>query len=221
MTHPISGTPSPEKRTRDPKGTRERLVRAALELFTTEGYHSSTTPLIAARAGIAEGTIYRHFQSKEQLLNEIYRAAVRMLAATVTESATTHTCRERLDRIASIWQGIAKANPPLIRLVFATDTEGLLDSRSKTAFANMVEELEMVMAAGKSVGQVKIGSARIWADVWLRLVVLVLERTANGEWPADHPAPRQVFASAWAAICSPGESATTDRYNAPEDNRAR
>ena len=205
----------PGKRTRDPKGTRERLVRAALELFTTEGYHASTTPLIAARAGIAEGTIYRHFDSKEQLLNEIYRAAVRMLAATVTESSTTHVCRERLDRIAFIWQEIASANPPLIKLVFSADTEGLLDARSKLAFANMVEELEMVMAAGKSVGQVRAGSARIWADVWLRLVVLVLERTASGEWPADHPAPRQVFASAWAAICTADDPGPVRRFDMP------
>lgn len=208
MTHPAGGTPAQGKRTRDPKGTRERLVRAALELFTTEGYHASTTPLIAARAGIAEGTIYRHFESKEQLLNEIYRAAVRLLAATVTESAATRECRERLDRIASIWQEIARANPPLIKLVFSTDTEGLLDTQSRNVFAKMVEELETVMAAGKSVGQVRAGSARIWAHVWLRLVVLVLERTASGEWPADHPAPRQVFASAWAAICTPSEPAT-------------
>jgi AcrR family transcriptional regulator len=202
MTHLSGGTPVPGKRTRDPKGTRERLVRAALELFTTEGYHASTTPLIAARAGIAEGTIYRHFESKEQLLNEIYRAAVRLLAATVTESSTTPVCRERLDRIALIWQELARANPPLIKLVFSADTEGLLDSRSKLAFANMVAELEMVMAAGKSVGQVRAGSARIWADVWLRLVVLVLERAASDEWPADHPAPQQVLASAWAAIAA-------------------
>ena len=215
MTH-LSGGPSvPGKRTRDPKGTRERLVRAALELFTTEGYHASTTPLIAARAGIAEGTIYRHFESKEQLLNEIYRAALRMLSATVTESSSTPVCRERLDRIALIWQEIARANPPLIKLVFSTNNESLLDSRSKLAFANMVAEIEMVMAAGKSIGQVRAGSARILADVWLRLVVLVLERTASGEWPPDHPASRQVFDSAWAAICTQENAAAANRPETP------
>ena len=207
MTHQSDATPVPGKRPRNPKGTRERLVRAALELFTTQGYHASTTPLIAARAGIAEGTIYRHFESKEHLLNEIYRAAVRMLAKTVTDSATTRVCRERLDRIALIWREIAAANPPLIRLVFSTELEGLLDARSKSAFVDMVQELEAVMAAGKSVGHVRAGSAKIWADVWLRLVILVLERTASGEWPADHPASQQVLASAWSAICATGYSA--------------
>src|SRR5260370_7122915 len=57
--------------------TRERLVRAALELFTAQGYHETTTPQIAKKAGVAEGTIYRHFTSKQHCFNELYRAAAR------------------------------------------------------------------------------------------------------------------------------------------------
>ena len=190
----------PGKRTRDPKGTRERLVRAALELFTTQGYHASTTPLIASRAGIAEGTIYRHFESKEHLLNEIYRAAIRMLAAPVSESPNSRSCREHLDHIASVWREIANANPPLIKLVFATDLAGLLDERSNQAYDGLLRGIEAVIVSGKAAGEVRAGSAQVWADVWLRLAVLVLERTAGGEWPPDHPGPQQVLESAWGAI---------------------
>lgn len=49
--------------------TRQRLARAALELITTQGYHPTTTSQIARKAGIAEGTIYRHFLTKQHLLN--------------------------------------------------------------------------------------------------------------------------------------------------------
>src|SRR5256885_1851203 len=57
--------------------TRERLVRAALELFTAHGYHETTTPQIAKKAGVAEGAIYRHFTSKQHCFNELYRTAAR------------------------------------------------------------------------------------------------------------------------------------------------
>ena len=53
--------------------TRDRLLEAARDLFTTVGYHATTTPLLAKRAGVAEGTIYRHFPSKQALLNAAYQ----------------------------------------------------------------------------------------------------------------------------------------------------
>src|SRR3972149_2265285 len=114
MTHPPDApeTKTPTGRRRDPKGTRDRLVRAALELFTTQGYHASTTPEIAAKAGVAEGTIYRHFASKEQLLNEIYRAGVRVFTTIVRDTPAALPCADRLERIATGWGGGARQKPP-------------------------------------------------------------------------------------------------------------
>src|SRR5438445_13644702 len=66
--------------------THQRLVRAALELFTTQGYHGTTTPLIAKKAGVAEGSIYRHFDGKQHLLNELYRGAARWAGKLVKEA---------------------------------------------------------------------------------------------------------------------------------------
>src|SRR5260370_27125667 len=81
--------------------TRQRLVRAALELFTTRGYHDTTTPLLAKKAGIAEGTIYRHFDSKEHLLNELYRGAARWATKLVQDAARApRSPRERLHAAA-------------------------------------------------------------------------------------------------------------------------
>src|SRR5262245_14761416 len=101
MTHP---QPKPRTRRRDPKETRERLVRAALELFTTQGYYGSTTPQIAARAGVAEGTIYRHFNSKQHLLNEIYRGALLIFGEPLKEPMTELSCRGRLEKVALNWR---------------------------------------------------------------------------------------------------------------------
>ncbi len=200
MPHVKEEAATGTRRKRDPKGTRERLVRAALDLFTSQGYHASTTPQLAARAGIAEGTIYRHFDSKEQLLNEIYRAAVRLFTHPVRQVQSPLSCRDSLYQIASGWRELAQRNPPLIKLVFSTDLTGLLDARSRDARREFRIELEKVIAAGKSSGEVRAGSVEVWTDVWLRLVVLVLERTASKEWNLQHSASQQVFESAWDAI---------------------
>ena len=76
--------PTPSRR--DGEATRQRLLRAALDLYTTIGFRATTTPAIAARAGVAEGTIYRHFSGKEHLLNEVYRNAQRWGAGLVKEA---------------------------------------------------------------------------------------------------------------------------------------
>lgn len=48
--------------------TRERLLRAAREVFDEEGFRGATTRRIAARAGVNEVTLFRHFASKEELI---------------------------------------------------------------------------------------------------------------------------------------------------------
>jgi AcrR family transcriptional regulator len=52
--------------------TRRRLRSAALELFVEQGVAETTTRDLAKRAGIAEGTIYRHFESKDELVRDLF-----------------------------------------------------------------------------------------------------------------------------------------------------
>jgi len=48
--------------------TRERLERAALELFTEQGFANTTVPQITARAGLTTRTFFRHFTDKREVL---------------------------------------------------------------------------------------------------------------------------------------------------------
>jgi TetR/AcrR family transcriptional regulator, repressor of fatR-cypB operon len=52
---------------------REAILQAAVEVFAERGVNGVAVPEIAARAGVGTGTIYRFFESKEALVNELYR----------------------------------------------------------------------------------------------------------------------------------------------------
>src|SRR5688500_17570526 len=47
---------------------RERLVRAALDLFSEQGYENTTCAQIAERAGLTKSTYFRHFRDKREVL---------------------------------------------------------------------------------------------------------------------------------------------------------
>lgn len=51
--------------------TRDKILSAGLNLFSSKGFIATTTREIAREAGIAEVTLFRHFPSKEQLLEEV------------------------------------------------------------------------------------------------------------------------------------------------------
>jgi AcrR family transcriptional regulator len=172
---------------RDGDATRERLLRAALDLYTTTGFLGTTTPAIAARAEVAEGTIYRHFTSKEHLLNEAYRRAHHW-AFEMLEALESDRVRKGPDRLALLGrQIVAKAaqDPALIRMLLATAHGPFLDEPSQASRRRFREGIVQLVAMGKSDGQIRAGPAEVWAEVWLLLVGYAAERVASGEWTPD------------------------------------
>lgn len=64
-----AGAPKPPrgKRVENKEKTQNAILRAALELFAKKGFHRTTTKEISRRAGIAEGTLFNYFPTKEDL----------------------------------------------------------------------------------------------------------------------------------------------------------
>ncbi len=56
----------------DRRDKREAILAAALELFAERGFHGTAVPLVAEKAQVGAGTIYRYFPSKETLVTELY-----------------------------------------------------------------------------------------------------------------------------------------------------
>lgn len=55
------------------------MFSAALKIFCLWWFHNATMDQVAERAGVAKGTVYRNFSSKEKLLRELFREAAREL----------------------------------------------------------------------------------------------------------------------------------------------
>ncbi|HEX2063067.1 MAG TPA: TetR/AcrR family transcriptional regulator [Acidimicrobiales bacterium] len=88
----------------DPPRTRRDILAAAEELIREEGFGAATTRAIAARAGCAEGSIYRHFPDKHALIIEIVRSRFPEfmdLVAALPDRAGQRTLGQNLEELAA------------------------------------------------------------------------------------------------------------------------
>src|SRR5690349_16996031 len=111
---------------------REALMRAALELFAERTYGSTPVPDIAARAHVGTGTVYRHFQSKEELANTVYRACKTTMHDGLQQALALGGSIE--EKFMRMWQSLAKmaaADPLAIRFIELQHHEEYLDDASR------------------------------------------------------------------------------------------
>jgi AcrR family transcriptional regulator len=80
--------PAPRKPRADALRNRERILEIAKEAFTKSGANISLDD-VAKQAGIGAGTLYRHFPTRDTLLEAVYRTEVENLAAAEREFAKT------------------------------------------------------------------------------------------------------------------------------------
>jgi AcrR family transcriptional regulator len=105
---------------REPKeSVRERIVSSAEELFWRYGLKKVTVDEIAAHADVGKGTVYLHFESKEEIAVEIIRNYKQAVLAEQTEVASDQslTALERLKQIVTLPIGAAHSrvrNSPMV-----------------------------------------------------------------------------------------------------------
>src|SRR5436305_14379332 len=70
-------------------GARERMVLAAVDVFTEQGYDATTVTQIAERAGVTKSTFFRHFPDKRELLVAGQEVLRRPLAEGIAQAPQT------------------------------------------------------------------------------------------------------------------------------------
>jgi AcrR family transcriptional regulator len=82
--------------------TRDKIIQAAIEVFTQQGYEGARMERIASMVGINKASLYFHFRSKEEIFREIFNDIIKkyqaMLSSAINESKGLN-CKERLTMI--------------------------------------------------------------------------------------------------------------------------
>jgi AcrR family transcriptional regulator len=102
--------------------TRDRLLEAAIARLA-EGGPDTTFDVIAADVGLTKGALYHHFGSKEQLVEEVYKEAVRRHVERVIAASQTGTGRERLQGLIAATARLYGSGTPFYRLLLRLHVE--------------------------------------------------------------------------------------------------
>ncbi|MGI8713997.1 MAG: TetR/AcrR family transcriptional regulator [Solirubrobacteraceae bacterium] len=139
--------------------TRERLLAAARELIEEGGYGAASVIAIAARAGVASGTLYRHFASKEELFVEVFRAVCsgeeRAMRAAVAEAdgELPSGSAQWLETVLATFARRALRNPRLAWALIAEPVDPRVDSERRAYRARYAAVIAEGLRAGIASGE--------------------------------------------------------------------
>ncbi|MGZ8177486.1 TetR/AcrR family transcriptional regulator [Williamsia sp. SKLECPSW1] len=156
---------------------RERMIVAAVDLFTEQGYDATTVAQIAERAGVTRSTFFRHFPDKREVLVAGQETLSLMLAEGIADapdgSGPVDAVADGLRRAAQMMGATNREIGPRLRAAVAASTElqerdalksvGLAAAMQEALQRRGVDETTAHLVAELGVLAFKIGFAR-WTD---------------------------------------------------------
>ncbi|MER7941871.1 TetR/AcrR family transcriptional regulator [Streptomyces sp. NPDC094458] len=136
----------------DARRNREALLSAARQAFLG-GETEAHVEDIARSAGVAVGTLYRHFETREALIEEVYRKEVDDLCAAPGALLDQHTPEEALRRFLLLLvehAAVGKGMSSVLESIMATDSPVFDDARTRMANA-----LSLLLETGSAAGTVR------------------------------------------------------------------
>jgi AcrR family transcriptional regulator len=165
-----------------PETKRPAIARAALRLFVTRGLRGTTVRDIAARAGVAEGTLYRHWRSKRDLARAVFRGCASAVATELRRAAGREAdARGKMTAAIRALFRCARDETLLYEMLIlppSHDTRDFLDPA-----ANPAAVLAEIVAEGQRRGEFGGTDARLAAECILGAVNRVATSHRLGTLP--------------------------------------
>jgi TetR/AcrR family fatty acid metabolism transcriptional regulator len=155
-----------------PEERRRQILDAAVRAFAQKGYHACRVSDIATEAGVAYGLVYHYFESKEAVLEAIFRETwTMMLTAIEAVEQSEPSPREQVRKTAAIVLRTWRDQPDLVRvLVREVTRSGEQLQREVGELQLAFEALQRIIARGQEQGVFR-------SDVDARLAAWILYGT--------------------------------------------
>jgi AcrR family transcriptional regulator len=151
----------------DAERNRAAILAAAAEAFAEHGPRA-TTEQVAIRAGVAVGTVFRHFPTKDALLVAIMKASLEGLSRRAAESTL-------FDFITAVVDEAVRTRTVVTALAGPDLDVG-------DALRGLTDEIERLLKKAKDAGEVRPG---VRVDEVMALLTAAAQAAQQGAWPED------------------------------------
>ena len=176
-------------RTERGRRTLRKLLEAAAQEFGTRGYHDAAITGITARAGVALGSFYTYFDSKEAVFRALVKdmsQAVRSHVAEAVKSAPDRLTAERIGLAAFI--AFTRKHPELYRII--EEAQFVAEDVYREHYLTFVEGYREGLAGAAAKGQIVEGpdELRAWALIGMSVFLGMRYGIWNEDMSPEHVA---------------------------------
>jgi AcrR family transcriptional regulator len=159
---------------------REDILQAAEAVFEAHGYSGATVEAVAAEAGVAKGSVYNYFQSKDDLFRRLYEHVMQQVLDEMEPLMTVDaSARQTLEAMIDYWHSRLDRHQRFGRLVLefwaaaarAPSQAGSPDLLGHW-YGQMRQRLTSVLARGVRTGQFR---ANLNIDAAASLILAIVE----------------------------------------------
>ena len=174
------------------KSRREKILSAALELYSTKGLSATKVSDIAQRASMAQGLLYHYFSSKEQIYVEIVATAFERLNGACHGlennewppdekiSQALETLIESIDKSPDAARYHVLFTQAQLSEAVPTEAKAIIKEKSSIPY----KVLSRIMAAGQKLGSIRAGSPDELATIfWTTIKGLAFHKAVHGTSP--------------------------------------
>jgi TetR/AcrR family fatty acid metabolism transcriptional regulator len=143
-----------------PEGKRERILEAAIKVFAAEGFYNAKVSQIAHEAGVADGTIYLYFKSKDDLLINLFEDRMERVNANLREAIDTEsTAVARLKRIVKLHLELVEQNRDMAEVISVElrQSSKFIREYSNPKFAEFLRTIAGTVVEGQRTGELRTG----------------------------------------------------------------
>jgi TetR/AcrR family fatty acid metabolism transcriptional regulator len=137
---------------------RDRILDAAVRVFARKGFHATRVSEVAKAAGVADGTIYLYFDSKDALLVSLFEHRVqRLLTFLETQLPAVGSAAQKLARIVEVQLGLLEDERDLAEVVtvILRQSTKLMKEHAAPKFTAYLDAIAAVIAEGQARGEIR------------------------------------------------------------------